>query len=440
MDTDLVVRAQGGDKDARGTPPATVAPTAAPASPARAGSVLLVGRIVTMADPPEVEAVLIVDGRIAALGSRAEVEASATPGTRVIELGDNVAYPGFIDARSHWIGDREHYVPDMSAHDVVAEVVRRGWTSIGELWVDEERLAELERLDAAGDLPIRVDAYLALSDPEGRKLGDWYSTRTLGQVSGHVRDQGLKVHFDNGWGTRVFWEPEEIAATVGRAHDAGWQVAIHTYGTRSMDMVLDAFDSALDGGPNTLHHRVEHALQVTDAQLARMADLGVVVVIHPDGAASDWPLYDDFVGRLGDKPELVMRWRDFFDAGLHVASADDAPWVFPDLQLTDDVGRPFDQIAGGMDGRGRVNTETPPWALAQLVTPDQVLTSLTTDAAYAINDEANRGHLAPGTYADITILSRDVTLGTPDEIRATEVIATIVGGGTVFCAAAEFCP
>ena len=105
-----------------------------------------------------------------------------------------------------------------------------------------------------------------------------------------------------------------------------------------------------------------------------------------------------------------MRWRDFFDAELHVASADDAPWVFPSLELTEDVGRPFDQIAGGMDGRGRANPETPPWALEQLVTPSQVLPSLTIDAAYALNDDANRGHLAPGAYADITVLGRDITL------------------------------
>ena len=45
------------------------------------------------------------------------------------------------------------------------------------------------------------------------------------------------------------------------------------------------------------------------------------------------------------------------------------------------------------------------------------------------------GHLAPGTLGDVTILSGDVTGGaTPDEIRAMEVIATIVGGVPAYCA------
>lgn len=125
---------------------------------------------------------------------------------------------------------------------------------------------------------------------------------------------------------------------------------------------------------------------------------------------------------------------------MHVAGATDAPWIFPDFIMTDDIGRPVDQIAGGMDPIGRVYPEPPEWMAAQLLTAEQGLRAVTLDAAYALNDEANRGHLAVGTYADITILSRDVTLGTPDEIRATKVIATIVGGQTSFCADIEFCP
>ena len=55
----------------------------------------------------------------------------------------------------------------------------------------------------------------------------------------------------------------------------------------------------------------------------------------------------------------LTRLRDFVDAGLHVAAATDAPWFFPDLTLTDDIGRPVDQIAGGMDGRGRGASRDP---------------------------------------------------------------------------------
>ena len=135
----------------------------------------------------------------------------------------------------------------------------------------------------------------------------------------------------------------------------------------------------------------------------------------------------------------MTRWRDFVDAGLHVAAASDTPWFFPDFALTDDIGRPVDQIAFGMDGRGRVNPETPTWVRDQLLTAEQGLRAVTLDAAYALRDEANRGHLAPGTLGDVTILSGDVTDATPDEIRAMTVVATIVGGIPAYCADPEIC-
>jgi predicted amidohydrolase YtcJ len=98
-----------------------------------------------------------------------------------------------------------------------------------------------------------------------------------------------------------------------------------------------------------------------------------------------------------------------------------------------------DQIAGGMDGRGRANPETPAWVLDQLLTAEQGLRAVTVDAAHALGDGSRRGHLAPGTLGDVTILSGDATAGTPEEIRDLEVIATIVGGVVVHCADPEVC-
>ena len=110
------------------------------------------------------------------------------------------------------------------------------------------------------------------------------------------------------------------------------------------------------------------------------------------------------------------------------------PWFLVDSTLTDDISRPTDQIAGGMDGRGRSYPGTPGWLLDQLLTAEQGLRAVTVDAAYALGDEERRGHLAPGTLGDVTILSGDVTAATPDEIRSMSVIATIVGGHAAFIA------
>jgi len=313
------------------TPSASSAAPSVTASSPPIGSLVIVGRIVTMDQPPVAEALLIEDGTVVAVGTRVEVLALADDQVPVIDLGDNVAYPGFIDAHAHWIGDREYYGVE-TPEAAIEAALSRGWTSISEQWVNPERLDELESLAADDALTLRVDAYLALNfDKEF--FGDWYADRVPGAVDDRLRVRGLKIHLDNGSGRIINWEPEDLTATIGRANDAGWQVSVHAMSSAAMELVLDAFEAALGPtGPNPLHHRIEHALQVTDDQLARLVAMDIPIVTHFDGA-SDWLLYDEVLADFdrddpGAQLPLLARWRDFVDAGLHVASATDAPWTF----------------------------------------------------------------------------------------------------------------
>ena len=419
-----------------------VAQTAGPAA-SEGGDLVIVGRIVTMNDPAGAEALLIQAGLVTCVGTRDEVLARAGEEVEVLDIGSNVAYPGFIDAHAHWIGDRDYYGIG-SPEEAMEAAIRHGWTSISEQWVNEEQLTELESLAAESALPLRVDAYLALNYGE-EFFGDWYLGREPRSVGDRLDVRGLKIHLDTGNGASINWEAEELTLTIGRANDAGWQISVHAVSTDAQELVLDAFEAAIDrNGPNPLHHRIEHALQVTDEQLERMVAMDLVPVIQLDGVAGDWVAWAKSLGDEGrdyeaEGVELLGRWRDFVDAGLHVAATTDMPWFLVDLNLTDDIARPQDQIAGGMDGRGRVYPDVPAWVLEQLLTAEEGLRALTVDAAWAIDDEASRGHLAVGAYGDVTILSDDVTDGTPDEIRAIEVVATIVDGEIAYCADPDLC-
>ena len=103
--------------------------------------------------------------------------------------------------------------------------LRRGWTSISEQWVNQERLEELDALAADGALPLRVDAYLALNF--GRSSSATGTPTASRARSMTASRPGLKIHLDNGWGTVINWEPAELTATIGRADEAGWQVSVH---------------------------------------------------------------------------------------------------------------------------------------------------------------------------------------------------------------------
>ncbi len=420
------------------TPSATM-PSAAPS---QAGSLVILGRIVTMDEPAIAEALLIEDGMVSAVGTRDEVLARAGDQVPVMDIGQNVAYPGFIDAHSHWIGDRDYYGAASPA-EAIDEATSRGWTSISEQWVDPDRLTELETLAADGALRLRVDGYLRLNEPEigGAHYPDWYADREPGTITDRLRVKGVKIHMDTGFELDLLWDAAELTDAVVAANEAGWQISIHTFSTEAQELALDALEAAIGpNGPNPLHHRIEHAVQASDEQLARMVAMDIATVIHLDTVAADWmsdPLWLTYPG--GDIGWLT-RWRDFVEAGLHVAAATDMPWILPDFVLTDDIGRPVDQIAGGMDPIGHVHPEPPGWMVDQLLTAEQGLRAVTVGAAWALGDEARRGHLAPGTLGDVTILSGDVLNATPDEIRAMSVIATIVNGVVEFCGEPGTCP
>jgi predicted amidohydrolase YtcJ len=67
--------------------------------------VLLNGRIVTVDDAhPEAQAIAIRGDRIAAVGTSDEIKRSAGPNTKVIDLGGQLAIPGFVESHGHFTG------------------------------------------------------------------------------------------------------------------------------------------------------------------------------------------------------------------------------------------------------------------------------------------------------------------------------------------------
>jgi hypothetical protein len=68
----------------------------------------------------------------------------------------------------------------------------------------------------------------------------------------------------------------------------------------------------------------------------------------------------------------------------------------------------------------------------QRMSREEALRSYTWNNAYAAFEEKVKGTLEPGKLADITVLSRDIMTVPEDQIPATDVVYTIVGGKVAF--------
>jgi predicted amidohydrolase YtcJ len=403
------------------------------------------GRILTMAaTQPAAEAIAIASRTIVAVGSNREIQALRGPRTVAVNLQGRALLPGFVDAHSHRLGDWSLRYPSPEA--AVEDAMATGWTTISELFASQDRLDLLTELDAAGHLPIDVNAYLPINYGFDR-FGDWYLAYDPDQqLSPHVRVAGIKVFIDSGAQDEKllsepyanhpdfyglgFWNQSDLDAAVRAAHDAGFQVAAHTGGDAAHDLILNAYAAALGGAPNAPRHRVEHVMIARDDQVARMAALGLIGSIQLSFFNSDWA--QEFAAGLGpDRVPWVGRWRDLLDAGVPTTGSTDAPYGYGT------TGPAMRAIYQAVTRIGETGAPPPPWMLSQRISVEEALRLLTIDAAWGCREEATKGSLERGKRADIVVLSTDPTAIDPAGLADVEVLMTMVAGESVFCAPGE---
>ena len=426
---------------ATGSAPST---TSSPATSADPTDIVFRGGTILTMDPeqPDAAAVAVQGDSIVAVGSEADVLAAAPPGATVVDLGDRVLLPGFNDAHCHRLGDRG-YIGIDSAEEVIEDALAGGWTSITELFVNQERLDELLSLDDAGTLRLRVNAYLPVNFHE-EKFGIWFNDYEPRQTfSPRVRIGGVKAfadwagpdrmllteaHADQpGYRGEAYWEEGEFAELVRKLHDGGWQLATHTSGDAAHDFVLDAYEAALSGADNDLHrHRIEHALVVRDDQVTRMRDLGIVASIQLPFMSADWAASE--AAALGpDRLAWAGRWRDMLEAGVPMVASTDYPWAVVDALN----GSSSSAMRALWDGATRVGIDVPDppsWMTDQALTVEQSLDLITRAGAYATFEEDRKGTITVGKLADLVILDADPRAVPLAEVPAISVAMTMIGG------------
>ena len=113
-------------------------------------------------------------------------------------------------------------------------------------------------------------------------------------------------------------------------------------------------------------------------------------------------------------------WQKLMKSGAIVANGTDAP--------VEDV----DPIANYYATVSRRLATARSFYPAEKMDRQQALQSYTRNSAFAAFEETNRGTLRRGKFADITVLSKDITRIPESEILSTKVVYTIVAGKVVY--------
>lgn len=261
------------------------------------------------------------------------------------------------------------------------------------------------RIAAERGCKIRTRLYVQWGRLFGPRAIDWDRFQELNQEQNERwRVSGVKIFADGAIGSataaiyghftgsppereidgQLIYPPEKLKQMVRTAHDAGYRLAIHSIGDRSTDIVMDAFE-ALGGG--AARHRIEHAMILSDAQIDRMATLGVHCCMQPEFLMFFRHAYRRQLGE--ERASRLNRYRSVKDAGIPLSFSSDRPIV---------SGDPWDGIHAA---ESRPDGFDP----SENLTREEALPAYTTMAAAANGEQDELGGLNPGEWADFQVIS-----------------------------------
>ncbi|MFX1368666.1 MAG: amidohydrolase [Promethearchaeota archaeon] len=386
------------------------------------------GIVLTMEESPsQVEAVAIQGEYFVAVGDENDILALAGPHTQVIDLEGRTLSPGFIDSHCHWFQNLSSIVNISTTEDAIETILKSGWTSVSELSAYPERLDLLRSLDNQDSLRVRVNAYLQLNW-QFERFGNWYQAYQPGQeFSSKLRIGGVKI-FNEGTFLDYdhYFSQTELNSLVQEAHDAGFQIATHSIIHNGTDIVLNAYESVLDGESNEdYRHRIEHLVLLRDDQIQRMSDLGIIASFQLTWHNSDTLAAtgeEQVFADLHSGGQPVARWRDILQAGIPSIGSTDFPWFFfsnSSAMLT---------ISKAVTRIGELGITPTDQMLNQTISVEQALRLLTIDAAYGTFQEDIKGSIKVGKFADLVMLSDNPLTVPEDTIADIDVLMTMVGG------------
>ncbi len=314
------------------------------------------------------------------------------------------------------------------------EFLSKGITSVHDAGASFATVDRYKRFAEAGKLGVRL--YVMLSESNQSLAAQAAKYRMVDAANGHLTVRAVKRLADGALGSRGAWllEPyadapstglntypmDQLAETARIAAANDLQLCVHAIGDRGNRETLNVYEAAYRAaGRQDLRWRVEHAQHLAAADIPRFGALGVIPSMQGIHCTSDAPYV---LARLGaDRAaEGAYAWRKLMDGGATIANGTDAP-----VEAVDPLPG-YHALVARRQKNGAV------FYGDQVLTRDEALAAYTLNGAYAAFEEKTKGSLIPGKYADITILSADITKVPEADIAKAEVVCTIVGGKVLY--------
>jgi len=234
-----------------------------------------------------------------------------------------------------------------------------------------------------------------------------------------------KPYRNTGRNGELLFDPKKFAELCIAADKQGLIIHVHAIGDGAVKAALDGIAAARQAnGDSHLPHTLTHEQFVRPEDFPRFRELGVVSALQLLWAEAS----NDTIEIV--KPYLdpeIYKWqypaRSILDNGGTISGASDWPVSTANV---------FYAIYQAETRKGAEGVLDP----AQAMPREAMFYAYTRNSARAMNMDSI-GTIAPGKRADLVLLDRDVLTISPEKMRETKVLWTMVAGKTVYRAKAK---
>jgi predicted amidohydrolase YtcJ len=200
----------------------------------------------------------------------------------------------------------------------------------------------------------------------------------------------------------------------------GYRLRPHAVGDAAVDEALDAFEYANAETPiGKRRWMIDHAFLLGPQHYDRVKRLGLIInsqYMHNYELGA--LILKAWKRPLADRSEPYGEW---LKNGLMFAGGSDGPISYYAEPLKEIYG----EVTRGTQWGGKLGPD-------QGITREQAIRSVTINGAYTTFEEKVKGSIEPGKYADFVVLSGDILKVPAEQIRDLHVLATVLGGKTVY--------
>ncbi len=332
----------------------------------------------------------------------------------------------------------DRIIPEFTREDKTNALIKaqkicfeNGFTTITQAGISKKDIYLIDSLQRISLMKLRVYAMIE-NDPEsinyflnkGIFKTDYLNVRSVkifADGAFRSREATLKQDYNDqeGWKSSLLISKDSLMRIANLLKEKSFQMNTYAAGDNAYQTVLDVYNEVLKEKDDP-RWRIEHA-QFLDPNDFSKFNPKIIPSIQPSNVTIDMKLAEY---RLGSESlSGAYAYKDLLDWSGRLALGTNSP-----LESIN----PFEIFYAAVHRKVPDGLSSKTLQYKNALTRNEALMGMTLWGAYANFEEAEKGSIEVGKFADFIILDQDIMKVDIDKVIETKIVATILNGKIVF--------